>query len=506
MTAYPAHARTIGEIPRYWATHTPDAVAFWERDEAITFRTFAGLIDTGYALLAARGVVAGDRVMIVAENCVAEIALFFAASELGAWPILLNARLSEREIETIRAHCRPRLQLFTSIVSQDARAHSQRARARSLDAPFVGIDVTETDTSAASEPQALATKVATLLYTSGTTGAPKGVMLTHSGLLHFAAVSTSSRRLTPADRVYGVLPLSHIFGIATIMLSTLYAGAALYIDPRFDAAAATRVLQRFEITTLQAVPLLWRRLLSYFRTLERAPVFPHLRYLYAGGGGLEPGLKADVESTFGLPLHHGYGMTEYAGSMFITPMERPRKDCSSGELNPGCEVRIVDTDGREVDSDRPGEIWIRGPGTMLGYYNAPQLTSEVLQPDGWMKTGDIGRLENGALFVVARSKEMIKRSGFNVYPIEVESVLNGHPAVKLSAVVGRAADDGNEEVVAFIEIEPGAAFDPAALKEYASARLAPYKRPQEIIAVNALPLNANGKVLKHELKARLQAG
>ena len=134
-------------------------------------------------------------------------------------------------------------------------------------------------------------------------------------------------------------------------------------------------------------------------------------------------------------------MTEYAGSMFITRMDQPRQDCSSGLLNPGCEARLVDEHGARCRYGPAGEIWVRGPGTMLGYYRAPELTREVLRADGWLRTGDLGRLDaDGALFVVGRLKELIKRSGFNVFPIEVESVLNSHPAVKSSAVVGRATE------------------------------------------------------------------
>ena len=250
--------------------------------------------------------------------------------------------------------------------------------------------------------------------------------------------------------------------------------------------------------------MMWRRLLAHLRGMAVKPSFPSLRYLYVGGGGLEPALKADIERTFGLPVHHGYGMTEYAGSMFITPMDRPRQDCSSGLLNPGCEARLVDNDGRDVARGEPGEIWVRGPGTMLGYYRAPELTREVLLPDGWMRTGDVGRLEaDGALFVVGRRKELIKRSGFNVYPIEVESVLNSHAAVKLSAVVGHDVSDGDEEVVAFLELQPDVHFDEFELRSFLAARLARYKRPARILRIDALPVNANGKVRKHELKAML---
>lgn len=464
-------------------------------------------IEAAANLLRARCVTSGDRVMIVAENCRDEIVLFFAAIELSAWPVIVNARMSEREIDVIRAHCDPRVQLYTSAVSTDAAAHARRAGAIALNEQRLpGVDVTPTNVAARAEPLERAREVAVLLYTSGTTGAPKGVMLTHRGLLHFCHVSSSSRALGPADRVYAVLPFAHIFGIATIVLSTLFAGASLWIETRFDPARAIETLEKQGITTLQGVPTMWRRLLASLREPSITPNFPTLRYLYVGGGGLEPVLKADIERAFGLPAHHGYGMSEYAGSMFITPTDRPRRDCSSGLLNPGCEARIVDETGRDIAAGETGEIWVRGTGTMLGYYRAPELTAEVLQPDGWMKTGDLGRMDaGGALFVVGRRKELIKRSGFNVFPIEVESVLNSHPQVKLSAVLGQPRNDGDEEVVALIELEANAVVDDGELQAFLAERLAAYKRPTRILCIDALPMNANGKVRKHELKTLLSA-
>ena len=507
MIELPLISQRIADVTRYWAEHTPQAPALHERGAVVSYGELMRRIEAAANLLRARGVTCGDRVMIVGENCSDEIMLFFAAIELSAWPVIVNARMSEREVDVIRTHCEPRVQLYTSVVSADAAAHARRADAIALSQQlFPGIDVTPTDGSARAEPLERAREVAMLLYTSGTTGAPKGVMLTHRGLLHFCRVSASSRALGPADRIYAVLPFAHIFGIATIVLSTLFAGASLWIETRFDPARAIDTLETHGVTTLQGVPMMWRRLLAHLRGLSATPRFPNLRYLYVGGGGLEPVLKADIERTFGLPVHHGYGMTEYAGSMFITPTDRPRRDCSSGLLNPGCEARIVDEMGRDVVAGQPGEIWVRGTGTMLGYYRAPELTREVLLTDGWMRTGDVGRMDvDGALFVVGRRKELIKRSGFNVFPIEVEAVLNSHPKVRLSAVLGQPLHDGDEEVVALIEVESKAAIEGDELHSFLAERLVAYKRPTRIICIDALPMNANGKVRKHELKTLLSA-
>jgi long-chain acyl-CoA synthetase len=504
MPMHDSRPARLSDIPRYWACQTPARTALWQRAEPVSFSALATAIDSARGWLAQNGVGPGDRVMIVAENSVAEVALLFAASELGAWPVLTNARLSAREVESIRAHCRPRLSVFTSADSAEAAAHASESRASEVTLPGLGrMTVSDKDQSTPAEQGAQAAEVAALIYTSGTTGSPKGVMLTHAGLLHFCRVSAGLRQIVPADVVYGALPLSHIFGFVTILLSSLYGGASVYLEPRFTPAAACAALAEGGISLLQGVPTLFTRLLSHLAEQSRAPEFPHLRYLYIGGGALDLTLKERIEAAFGLPAHHGYGMTEYAGSMSITRIERPRNDASCGELNPDCEIRILGANG-PLPEGQTGEIEVRGPGTMLGYYREPELTREVLRPDGWLATGDLGRLDaSGHLFVVGRTRDLIKRAGFSVYPIEIETELSRHPGVKLAAVVGWPDDSGEERIVAFVEPRAGAALDPRELLDFAAARLAPYKRPVRVIVLESLPLTANGKVRKAELRAGL---
>jgi acyl-CoA synthetase (AMP-forming)/AMP-acid ligase II len=221
----------------------------------------------------------------------------------------------------------------------------------------------------------------------------------------------------------------------------------------------------------------------------------HLRFAYAGGSPLSPTLKAQVEQLLGVPLHNGYGLTETAPTVSQTRLDQPRSDTSVGHAIPGIEVRV------ETGSDGAGELWVRGPNVMRGYYQEPELTAAVLRDDGWLNTGDIVRQEvDGALFIVGRTKELIIRSGFNVYPLEVETVLNAHPAVTQSAVVGRVAADGNEEVLAYVEPDPHHAVTADELASYLATQLAPYKRPSEIILMAALPAAATGKILKSRLR------
>ncbi|MGH8808116.1 MAG: class I adenylate-forming enzyme family protein [Noviherbaspirillum sp.] len=503
-----ADAVRISDVPRYWAQHAPDAIALFDSGAPVTPVTYAALWRTvlqAREVLQENGVQAGDRVMLVSENCAAQVVLLFAISELGAWPVTVNARLSEREIEVIRVHCEPRLQLFTTGISPDARAHAQRCRAREIRIGGVdgwgGLAASATDKRARPEPAAIAQLVAALIYTSGTTGTPKGVMISHRGLLSFAQISSASRRMSASDIAHGVLPMSHIFGLATLLMATLYAGASVYLEPRFTAEGTFKALAAGGVSILQGVPTMYTRLLSYLDEHRMTAHAPRLRYVYTGGAPLDPAQKRAVEATFGLPLHHGYGMTEYAGSLFITDIDNPRSDCSAGRIIADAELKTVDEQGRDLPPGTPGEIWVRGIGTMLGYYRAPELTAQALMPGGWLNTGDIGRVDpDGALHILGRTKDLIICSGFNVYPIEVEAVINSFPAIRQSAVVGRSTADCNEEVVAFVERSPGATLDLVELREYLKARLSPYKRPVAIHEIEVIPTTASGKLLKNGLR------
>jgi acyl-CoA synthetase (AMP-forming)/AMP-acid ligase II len=207
-----------------------------------------------------------------------------------------------------------------------------------------------------------------------------------------------------------------------------------------------------------------------------------------------------VEAAFGLTLHNGYGLTEAAPTVTQTRHEAPRSDCSVGPALPGVELRIVTADGRDAAPGEVGELWVRGPNVMQGYYRDTRSTAEALREGGWLTTGDLARIEpDGAVHIEGRLKELIIRSGFNVFPVEVEAVLNAHPGVSQSAVVGRQVE-GNEEVVAFVEPVAGARLEPAAIAAFAADRLAPYKRPAEVIVLDKLPAAASGKVLKGRLK------
>lgn len=495
----------IDALPRRWAIATPGATAIHDGACSASWQALASAIDACSELLDGAGVRAGDRVMIVAENCIALIAALFATSTLDACAVIVNPRLSARELDGIRDHAAPRRTIYTLGVAAEVDAHARRHAAANVAVAGLGtLAMASPGGASGSEASPRTEGIAAIVYTSGTSGRPKGVMLTHANLLFVATVSARLRELGPADRVYGALPIYHVYGLASMLLGTFCAGACLQVVPRFDPARALDALANDGLTVFQGVPAMYARMLERLPQGSH-PAAPRLRYLYAGGSPLDPTLKAEIEQRFGLPLHNGYGLTECSPTVSQTRLDAPRTDTSVGPPIPGIEVRIVDSAQGEAIEGGVGELWVRGPNVMKGYYRDPQATAEAITDDGWLKTGDLARQDpDGALFIVGRVKELIIRSGLNVYPVEVESVLNAHPAVSQSVVVGRQLADGNEEVIAFVELAPGSQVTSAELSAHAASQLAPYKRPAEISVLNALPASATGKVLRGQLKALAQ--
>jgi acyl-CoA synthetase (AMP-forming)/AMP-acid ligase II len=328
-------------------------------------------------------------------------------------------------------------------------------------------------------------------------------MLSHANLLFIGNNNRLLRKLAPGDTVYGVLPLSHVYGLSALLVASLLSGAALLLVPRFSEQALAQALAMRGITVMHGAPAMYAKLLAWSEQTGTPLLAPHLRVAQSGGAPLTAALKAAFEKTFRVVLQNGYGMTEAAPSICQTRMEAPRSDCSVGAAIPGIDVRLQ---GAELDEAGVGEIQVRGPNVMLGYYRAPELSAEALTDDGWLRTGDLARVDaDGAYHVVGRSKELIIRSGFNVYPVEVEQVLNGHPDVVQSAVVGRAVE-GNEEVVAFVEVAKDATLSVDALRSYLKERLSPYKVPTQIVIMPQLPAAPTGKILKKELQRIAASG
>jgi len=486
-----------------WLARDPTRPFLHLNDRDVDFATLGKLVDALERELRTDGVRPGDRVLIVAENCPEHVALLLACSRVGAWSCGVNARMAPGEVAAFAAKADARRLYFTSAVSTAAARHAERHHATEASVP--GLAHSAVREEARAETGELAEQVAAIIFTSGTTGVPKGVMVTHDGLLHFGRVSAQSRQLGPHDRSYAYLPMTHIFGLGTVLMASLQAGASLVMRSQFDAADVLHALAHHQVTQLQGPPTLFSRLLAHLDEQGIAhPQAPALRYVYTGAGPLDMPLKRQVEARFAQPLHHGYGLSEYAGSVHVTALGQHRSDTSAGMRVEGAELRIVGTDGRELPAGERGEIWLRGRGLMAGYFRDEAATAAVMKPGGWYTSGDLGYMDaEGALFVVGRLKEMIIRSGFNVYPGEVEAALHAFAAIRAAAVVGRPERDGNEEVIAFVTLKPGCDLNLAALDAHLREHLAPYKRPARIKVVESFPMTHSGKVLKRELLAGL---
>jgi len=492
-------ATRIHHLLAHRAAQTPDAVFLHTHEGDVHYGALQAMVEAATEDLRTAGVRPTDRVLLVAENGPAHIALIMACSRLGAWSCGVNARMSPGEVDAIAQRADARLCCFTTGASEAARSHAQRWGAAPSALPGVARSAARAE--AAPEPDPALAGTAAIIFTSGTSGTPKGVMVSHRGLLHFGRVSSASRALTPQDRAYAFLPMTHIFGLGTVLMASLTGGASLVLRGGFSPDDLLQALAHEGVSNLQGPPTMYARLLAHVEANARALSFQRLRYVYTGSAPLDAALKQRVEALFGQPLHFGYGLSEYAGSVFLTRREAPRNDIAAGHLVEGAEARIVRADGSDAAPGEVGEIWLRGAGLMLGYFRDPQATAQVMRPGGWYATGDLGRLaEDGALFVVGRLKEMIIRSGFNVYPAEVETVLNRFPGVHMSAVVGEPEADGNERIVAYLELQAGATLDREALRAHLAQHLSPYKRPARIEMIGALPMTANGKVLKRALQ------
>ncbi|AVO49278.1 o-succinylbenzoate--CoA ligase [Melaminivora suipulveris] len=492
-------ARQVAHAPQRPFIHLPDG-------RSLSFADLGTLTDAAEGELRGIGVRAGDRVLVVAENCPEHAALILACSRVGAWSCGVNARMAAGEVDAFAHKADARVLYFTASSSASAAQHA--ARHAGVASVLPGMRRSAVASAATPEAPPLRDEVAALIFTSGTTGAPKGVMATHEGLVHFARVSAASRALGPGDRSYAFVPMTHIFGLATVLLASLAVGAELVMRPQFDPADLLDALAHHGVSQLQGPPALFSRLLAHMHEhgIEHPPA-PALRYVYTGAGPLDLTLKRRVEAAFGQTLHHGYGLSEYAGSVHLTRLGEQRDDTSVGYAVEDGEVQVTDpASGRPLPVGERGELWIRGRGLMRGYFRDSAATAAVMRDGGWYASGDLGELHaDGALFVVGRLKEMIIRSGFNVYPAEVELALNQLPGVQRSAVVGRPEGDGNEEVIAFVELRPGSSFDAAAARAHLRQQLAPYKLPAHIAVLPELPTSHNGKVLKRQLQQQAAA-
>ncbi|KHT65428.1 acyl-CoA synthetase [Photobacterium gaetbulicola] len=344
---------------------------------------------------------------------------------------------------------------------------------------------------------------AVILYTSGTTGRPKGAELTHTNMLTNAMASQNLMRLSKLDTTLITLPLFHSFGQTVLMNASILSGSSMVLIPRFDPDAVLEALDAYQVTVFAGVPTMYIALLAacehHQSLIER--LSEKLRLGISGGASMPVEIIKQFESRFNIPILEGYGLSETAPVATFNHVDAKRIPGSVGQPLCATAIKIIDLNGDDVPAGELGEICINSPSVMKGYYNRPEATEEVLV-DGWFRTGDIGRLDsNGYLYIVDRIKEMIVRGGYNVYPREVEEILMAHEAVAMVAVVGLPHAVHGEEIHAYVVLDNNHEADEQTLKAWCKAQLADYKYPRHVHFRAQLPMSATGKILKRKLTA-----
>jgi len=461
-----------GSLPRAWAARwaaDPSAPALAGADGR--WVTNAALEERSAAVagrFATAGLVAGDRLLMSAAPSVDLAVAHVAALRLGLTVVPVNTAFAPAEVANVAAVAAPKL----AVLDDPSRLQGVPSTGPTAE-DLPGGPVPELDAAGPSD-------VGLLVFTSGTTGTPKGVPLTHANLLASSASVGHAWRWTAADRLVLALPLFHVHGLGVGLHGTLLAGASSVILPAFDVDAVLDAVATTGASLLFGVPTMWVR----FAASPRVAELGTLRLCVSGSAPLDPGTFDALAARIGSPVLERYGMTE-TGMLVSNPYEGERKAGSVGLPLPGVELRLDD-----------GEITVRGPNVFGGYL---EPVEGAFTDDGWFRTGDLGRLdEDGHLRIVGRSKELIITGGYNVYPRDVEEVLRAHPTVGDVAVAGAPDAEWGEQVVAYVV--PEGPFDADAVLSWAADRLAPYQRPRRIVMLDELPRNALGKVVRSALR------
>ncbi|NNG36352.1 long-chain-fatty-acid--CoA ligase [Nakamurella aerolata] len=455
--------------------------------------------------LKSQGIQPGDRLALMLPNVPAFAVIYYGALRAGAIVVPMNPLFKTREIEYyLRDSGASMLFAMPSVTTEAAGA------AEAVGVPFVPIDGADTialgpilQVAGAPPLAEVADRAdddtAVILYTSGTTGSPKGAELTHFNLNRNQQTTTETLlRLGPDDVVMGCLPLFHVFGMTAALNASVASGSTLTLIPRFDPAKALEVIGRDQVTVFEGVPTMYSAMLAAAAHAPSADL-SSLRVCVSGGASLPVEVLRKFEERFSAMILEGYGLSETSPVASFNHPDAERKPGSIGTAIRGVEMAVFDENDAEVPQGEIGEIVIRGDNIMRGYWNKPDDTAVAMRA-GWFHSGDLARRdEDGYFFIVDRKKDMILRGGLNIYPREIEEVLYEHPAVAEAAVVGVPHDTLGEEVAAFVVLAEGASAEPAELSQWVKDRLAAYKYPRQVTVIPALPKTATGKILKREL-------
>ncbi len=470
-----------------------------------------GESDTAYAdldaasarlagLLGERGVGVGDRVGIMLPNVPAFPVVYYGVLRAGAVVVPMNPLLKSREVAFYLGDPEAKL-----LFAWHDFAEAAEGGAAEAGAGCVLVAPGEFEALVAAAPPAPEVvdrddaDTAVILYTSGTTGKPKGAELTHANLGRNVEAAVGLFGISEDEVVLGALPLFHSFGQTCGLNAAVATGACLTLIPRFDPGVALETIQRDRVTVFEGVPTMYAAMLNHPER-DRFDV-SSLRVCASGGAAMPVEVMRAFEEAFDCQVLEGYGLSETSPVASFNHPDRERKPGSIGTPIAGVEMRVVDYEGAEVPAGDVGEILIRGHNVMKGYWNRPVATAAAVTDEGWFSTGDMARVdEEGYYFIVDRKKDLIIRGGFNVYPREIEEVLYEHPAVLEAAVVGVPHAELGEEVAAAVALRPGATITTDELRAWIKEQVAAYKYPRRIWFVDALPKGPTGKILKREIE------
>lgn len=452
-----------------------------------------------------------DRVIVILPNLPDVLISYQAILKIGAIVVPTNVSLSIDNLQHIVENSEPKFIITDSTNEQKVK---QAVKNTSLYPNFYIVDLEEGDLSQLEKKSfPVVTKdkedVAAIVYTSGTTGTPKGAMITHDNLrcvemeLQALGILDEYGRVRPEERVRMLvsLPISHIYGLTVTMMS-YRAGTEIYLMNRFDLEETFTLIDRHKITLFAGVPTMyyWMAQVPEAKHFD----FSSVKHWISGADSLSASIREQFEQTFNTKVIEGYGLTESTASFALQRPNEQIKVNSVGRVVPQAKVKVLDDDGNKLPTGEIGELAIKGRNVMKGYYKLETETREVLQ-DGWLLTGDVGYIdEDGHIFIVERKNDLIIRGGFNIYPQEIENVLMTHPAVLEAGVVGKPNVDLGEVVSAFVTLKEDASVTEAELMSFSEKHLAKFKVPEHINFVEELPKNDLGKVLRRQLKEKFK--
>jgi len=475
----------------------PDQPAVRTDDEVLTYSALDRFASQMVTLLRDHGIGPGDRVGLMLPNVAQFPIAYYGILRAGAVVVPMNPLLKEREVEYYLGDSGAKLLLAWQDVSAGAKAAGTdllTVVAGEFEARLAAVEPAAVPISRADDDTAV------LLYTSGTTGKPKGAELTHGGLNRNQAVTARTlMEVGPDDVVMGCLPLFHVFGMGCGMNAAISNGSLLTLIPRFTPAKALDVIQRDRVTIFEGVPTMYAAMLGV--PAHDTYDVSTLRCCISGGAALPVEVLRSFEAAFACIILEGYGLSESSPVAAFNHPHAERKPGSIGTPIEGVRMRLVDENRAVVAAGEIGEIQISGHNVMKGYWNNPDATAAAIDADGWLSTGDMAKQDgDGYFFIVDRKKDLLIRGGYNVYPREVEEVLYEHPAVAEAAVVGIPHPSLGEEIGAAVQLRAGATATPEEQRDHVKRRIAAYKYPRVVWIVDQLPKGPTGKILRREIE------